>query len=192
MVQIQVKERKLLLQVGDITKHKGEAIVNAANPYLAGGGGVDGAIHKAGGSYILKECKQIISEIGRLSGGKAVITSGGHMPCQNVIHTVGPVYKIDPKKAPDILRSAYMESLKLADKMALKDIAFPSIATGVYGYPVEEAADIAMQAVLDFLEQDSLIEEVYFYLFTSEDYEVYKAALEAMLELRAQKKSDDG
>lgn len=181
-MQTIVNQKKLIIQVGDITKYNGDAIVNAANPYLAGGGGVDGAIHRAGGPSILKACQEIIREIKRLPNGKAVITAGGALPARNVIHAVGPIYSRNPRSAPDILKSAYLESLKLADKMALKDMAFPSIGTGSYGYPLAEAAAIAMDTIVHYLKGQTGLEKVAFYLFSNHDYAVYAKALKPLVD----------
>ncbi len=180
-MKININQKTLMLQVGDITKHSGEAIVNAANPYLAGGGGVDGAIHRAGGPFLLKACQEIIREIKRLPNGKAVITAGGALPARNVIHAVGPIYSHNPQAAPAILKSAYWESLHLADKMVLKDIAFPSIGTGSYGYPIGEAAAIAMKTIVDYLHGTTSLEKVFFYLFTNHDYQIYVQALKQVV-----------
>jgi len=164
---------------GDITTQKFDAIVNAANSSLMGGGGVDGAIHRAGGPQILEECKAYVAEHGRLPTGQAMITSGGKLPAKYVIHTVGPIYsksKVVSSKLKVELRSCYVESLKLAAKRELKSVAFPSISTGAYRYPLEEAAPIAVQAVKDFLEKPSSIKEVYFVLFNDATYEAYMNA----------------
>lgn len=182
-MQKEVNQKQIQLQVGDLTMFKGDAIVNAANPYLAGGGGVDGAIHRVGGPGILRACQKIINEIGRLPAGKAVITHGGQLPAKNVIHTVGPIYKKDGARAPRLLKSAYYESLDLADKMNLKSIAFPSLATGAYGYPVQAAAPIAMTTIIAYLSGQTVIERVAMILFTNDDYLVYSQALQAALEL---------
>jgi O-acetyl-ADP-ribose deacetylase (regulator of RNase III) len=157
---------------GDITRQKADAIVNAANSSLMGGGGVDGAIHRAGGPGILEECKKVIKKIGRLETGKAVITTGGDLLAKYVIHTVGPIYKKAQEQAQE-LRSCYIESLKLAASKGLKTIAFPSISTGAYRYPLSEAAPIAVRAVKDFLKNKTSIEQVYFVLFNYETYEAY-------------------
>ena len=160
---------------GDITKLKVDAIVNAANSSLMGGGGVDGAIHRAGGPAILEECKKIVAKQGRLPTGQAVITTGGNLPAKYVIHTVGPIYsqRTDHRTQSTELRSCYIESLKLAAAKKLKSIAFPSISTGAYRYPLSEAAPIAVQAVKDFLKKETSIKEVYFVLFNDETYRAY-------------------
>ncbi len=170
----------LQILLGDITKQDTDAIVNAANSGLMVGGGVDGAIHRAGGSKILEECKEIIKRIGFLASGKAVITSGGNLKAKFVIHTVGPIYKGGKNKEPELLRSCYWESLKVALDNGIKTIAFPSISTGAYGYPKELAATIALKAVSDFLKENQKIEEAKFVLFDKETFEVYKKALEEL------------
>ncbi|MBW2278337.1 MAG: macro domain-containing protein, partial [Deltaproteobacteria bacterium] len=126
----------ITLEQGDITGHTADAIVNAANSGLMGGGGVDGAIHRVGGPAILEACKQIRAEHGRLPAGRAVITTGGNLPARFVIHTVGPIWSGGEKDEPRTLASCYRESLDLAAVNGLRSIAFPSISTGAYGYPV--------------------------------------------------------
>jgi O-acetyl-ADP-ribose deacetylase (regulator of RNase III) len=129
----------------DITKETTNAIVNAANSSLLGGGGVDGAIHRAGGPSILAECKTIVTKIGHLAPGKAVITNSGRLPAKFIIHTVGPIYRDGKSGEPETLASAHRESIHLADEHALQSISFPAISTGAYGYPVAEAAQIAVR-----------------------------------------------
>lgn len=165
---------KILL--GDITEQDTDAIVNAANPHLCGGGGVDGAIHRKGGPKILSECKEIIKKIGLLQTGKAVITSSGNLKAKFVIHTVGPVFKGGKNNEEELLRSCYQESLKLCLENGIKTIAFPSISTGAFGYPKELAAPIAISAVSDFLRENEGIEEVRFLLFDKETEKIYKQA----------------
>jgi O-acetyl-ADP-ribose deacetylase (regulator of RNase III) len=137
----------------DITTLAVDAVVNAANSSLMGGGGVDGAIHRAGGPAILEECRKIVSEIGRLPTGEAVITTAGNMPARHVIHTVGPVWHGGKQKEKSLLRNAYYNSLRVAKENDVKTVAFPSISTGVYGYPVRLAAKEAVDAVAQFVEQ---------------------------------------
>ncbi|MCL6635337.1 MAG: O-acetyl-ADP-ribose deacetylase [Peptococcaceae bacterium] len=168
------KARLRLLQ-GDITQQDTEAIVNAANPSLMGGGGVDGAIHRAGGPQILEECKQIAARIGKLPAGEAVITTGGRLPARYVIHTVGPVWQDGRHGEPELLRSAYLNSLSLAKEKGIRSVSFPSISTGAYRFPVEKAARIALAAVRDFLQNNEL-EEVRFVLFSDKDLKVYEEA----------------
>jgi len=143
-----------------------------------GGGGVDGAIHRAGGSAILDECKQIVSRQGRLPTGKAVMTTGGNLKARYVIHTVGPIWHGGNKGEPELLASAYQESLKLAAENHLGSISFPSISTGAYGYPVSEASKVAIGVVIAFLRQRATsLREVMFVLFDSQTFTVYASAL---------------
>ena len=165
---------------GDITGQATDAIVNAANSGLMGGGGVDGAIHRAGGPVILEECRRIRAERGRLPTGQAVITTGGDLKAAYVIHTVGPVWGGGTKNEPELLASAYRESLKLAVETGLKTVSFPSISTGAYGYPVESAARVALQTVIDFLSEDDSLEEVIFVLFDSRTAGVYEDVLKEL------------
>src|SRR5229473_814979 len=135
----------------DITKETTEAIVNAANSSLLGGGGVDRAIHHAGGPSILKECKRIVAKIGTLPAGKAVITTGGRLAAKFVIHTVGPVYRDRRRGEPETLASCYRTSIQMADDHGIESLSFPSISTGAYGYPVREAAAVALAATVESL-----------------------------------------
>jgi len=177
-----VNRTRLSIIRGDITTQATDAIVNAANPGLMGGGGVDGAIHRAGGSAILEECKQIVAKQGRLPTGKAVITSGGNLTAKHVIHTVGPIWQGENKGEAALLESAYIESLKLAAEHNLTSVSFPSISTGAYGYPVAEASRVAIKAVVSFLkEQVTPIKEVVFVLFDPKTYEAYASALEELV-----------
>jgi O-acetyl-ADP-ribose deacetylase (regulator of RNase III) len=173
-----IKQARLSIIQGDITKQATDAIVNAANPGLMGGGGVDGAIHRAGGPAILEECKQIVASQGRLPTGKAVITTGGNLAAKHVIHTVGPIWQGGNKGEASLLESAYRQSLKLAAAHNLTSVSFPSISTGAYGYPVAEAARVATAAVVSFLrEQVTSVKEVVFVLFDSRTYDAYSSAL---------------
>lgn len=158
------------IKLGDITEEKTDAIVNAANNTLLGGGGVDGAIHRRGGAAILEQCKKHAG----CPTGEARITTAGDLPCKYIIHAVGPVYGSDPFLDKKLLYSAYFNSLILADEYGIKTIAFPSISTGAYGYPIDEAVRIAFEAVIDFSKTDSTIEEVVFVLFSQESYRVYE------------------
>lgn len=166
---------KIELLKGDITKLSIDAIVNAANSSLLGGGGVDGAIHRAGGREILDECKKIRDIQGGCKVGESVITSAGLLPCKNVIHTVGPVWKGGINNEPDKLRNCYFNSLKLAEKSNLKEIAFPNISTGVYGYPKDRAALIALETVQTYTSE--IIEKVIFICFDEENYTIYSQLL---------------
>mgnify|MGYP001066857905 CR=1 FL=1 len=170
----QYKETKLNIVEGDITKIAVDGIVNAANNTLLGGGGVDGAIHRAGGPIILEQCKKI----GGCPTGEARITTAGNMPSKYVIHTVGPIYKDGTKDEDKLLYNAYYNSLKLAKEYGIETIAFPSISTGVYGYPKDEASEIAIKAVIDFIDKDNSIKEVTFVLFSKKDYSIYKDKLD--------------
>ena len=173
-----IGKTKLALLQGDITRQATDTIVNAANSSLMGGGGVDGAIHRAGGPAILEECKQIVAQIGRLETGKAVITTGGNLPAKYVIHTVGPVWHGGERREAELLVSAYRESLKLATERKLNSISFPSISTGAYGYPLAEAAEVALRTVSDFLHDTATsLAEVYFVLFDSNSYRTYTSKL---------------
>lgn len=171
-----IVNRITLLQ-GDITKLEVDAIVNAANSSLMGGGGVDGAIHRAGGPVILEECREIVARHGRCATGEAVITSGGNLPAKYVIHTVGPVWYGGQNNEPQLLQNAYINSLKLAVEHQIQTIAFPNISTGIYGYPKEQAARIAIQAVTGFLTENEQIRQVFLVCFDQENYGLYKALL---------------
>lgn len=168
-----VKERLAVIQ-GDITKLAVDAIVNAANSSLMGGGGVDGAIHRAGGPAILEECRKIREKQGGCPTGEAVITTGGNLPAKYVIHTVGPVWRGGKQGEERLLRNCYRNSLRLAVEHGVKTIAFPNISTGVYGYPKREAAQAAMDEVVKFLAEDTQIEKVIFVCFNEDNYEIYR------------------
>jgi O-acetyl-ADP-ribose deacetylase (regulator of RNase III) len=172
-----VNATKLILRIGDITAQDTAAIVNAANSSLLGGGGVDGAIHRAGGPGILAECRQIVSRIGFLAPGRAVITSAGDLPAKYVIHTVGPVWQGGGKQEDAVLADAYRASLSLARQYGITSIAFPSISTGAYRFPVERAASVALALVLQVLSADAWFTEVRLVLWSREDFEVYAAVL---------------
>lgn len=168
---------KIELIRGDITKLKVDAIVNAANSSLMGGGGVDGAIHRAGGPLILEECKKIVARQGGCKTGETVITTAGNLPAKFVIHTVGPVWNGGKKNEATLLANCYHNSLKLAVENKLSSIAFPNISTGVYGYPKKEAAEIAVKTVSDFLNQNDFIDSVYFVCFDEENYHQYRSLI---------------
>ncbi len=172
-----INKAKISIIQGDITRQSTDAIVNAANSSLMGGGGVDGAIHRAGGPAILEECIKIVAKQGRLPTGKAVITTAGNMQAKHVIHTVGPIWHGGNQDEPSLLASAYRESLKLAAANKLTSISFPSISTGAYGYPVEKAAVIALQEIVAFLKKPSSIIEVVFVLFDARTFTAYADAL---------------
>lgn len=164
---------------GDITKLDVDAIVNAANTSLLGGGGVDGAIHRAGGPRILEEGQAIRARQGGCDPGSAVITSGGNLKARFVIHTVGPVWRGGNNNEDTLLTSAYTESLKLAVANGVRSVAFPNISTGVYGFPKGRAAEIATKAVRDFLEHDNILSRIIFCCFDDENYKIYKSILDA-------------
>ena len=163
---------KIKLIQGDITKITTEAIVNAANTSLLGGGGVDGAIHRAGGKEILDECVKIRNKQGGCNVGEAVITTAGNLPLKYVIHTVGPVWNGEKEEKKTLLENCYKNCLKIAEYKELKSIAFPNISTGIYHFPKDKAAEIAIETVKSF--QFNSIEEVIFVCFDEENYNIYK------------------
>ena len=167
---------RVLVVVGDITRQDVTAIVNAANSTLLGGGGVDGAIHRAGGPEILKECKEIRRTVypDGLPAGEAVITTGGNLPAKYVIHTVGPIYGREPEREATLLAACYQNSLALARQHGVTSLAFPSISTGAYGYPKTEAAQIASATIKNFLSSDQQIERVRLVFFQERDARVFR------------------
>lgn len=171
--QAQVGAATMELMRGDITTVAVDVIVNAANTSLLGGGGVDGAIHRKGGPAILEECRRI----GRCKTGNAVITTGGNLPARYVIHTVGPVWNGGSRGEPELLARAYRNSLRVADERGLTSIAFPSISTGAYRYPIEQAARIALDTVTEHLRAGGSLRRVVFVLFTEDDLAVYQRIL---------------
>jgi len=176
--EVTVKQTKVTVIREDITGQATDAIVNAANSSLMGGGGVDGAIHRAGGPAILEECRQIVARQGRLPAGQAVITTGGNLKAMYVIHTVGPIWHGGSRGEAVILAGAYGESLKLASERKLSSISFPSISTGAYGYPVAEAARVAINTVVSFLNRENTsLKEVVFVLFDAVTYKAYTSVL---------------
>ena len=176
-MQTIIGNTKIILFIGDITEQETDAIVNAANPGLMGGGGVDGAIHRKGGPDILKECKIVRKRYPDvLPTGQAVITTGGALKARKVIHTVGPVWHGGINKEKQRLADAYKNSLRIAIENGIKTISFPSISTGAYGYPVEKASFVAVKAVIGFLGEFKNIEEVRFILHSSHDLAIYERA----------------
>jgi O-acetyl-ADP-ribose deacetylase (regulator of RNase III) len=164
----------------DITRETTDAVVNAANSSLLGGGGVDGAIHRAGGPAVLAECRQIVSKIGSLPAGKAVITTGGRLAAKHVIHTVGPIYRDGGQAEAEKLASCHRESIRLADEHALASLSFPAISTGAYGYPVSEAAPIAISSVVEALAAARHVKKVRFVLFDIATLKAYTRAAEML------------
>jgi O-acetyl-ADP-ribose deacetylase (regulator of RNase III) len=178
MRSVQVGPSWLELVEGDITRQDTEAIVNAANQTLLGGGGVDGAIHRAGGPRVLEECRKI----GGCPTGEARITTGGDLKAKWIIHTVGPVYRDGKRGEPELLAGAYRNSLTLAAEHGIKTLAFPSISTGAYGYPFPEAARIALGTTLEFLRGHPEIDLVRFVLYGPAAFQAYDQALTKLLE----------
>ena len=178
-MKININQSVLELIGGDITEQDTDVIVNAANTSLLGGGGVDGAIHMAGGPKILEECKKL----GGCPTGEARITTGGNLKAKYVIHTVGPIYHNGKSREAELLANAYKNSLNLAYKHKLNSVAFPSISTGAYGYPIDKASKIALKTVADYLKAHSEITLVRFVLFGSKAYQVYEKALQELTKL---------
>jgi len=172
-MEIKVGKSVLSLKRGDITREKTDAIVNAANSTLQGGGGVDGAIHRAGGPAILEECKKLNG----CKPGDAKITTGGRLPAKHVIHTVGPIWRGGQKREEQTLASAYRRSLEVALEAGLSSVSFPSISTGAYRFPIDRAADIALSTIKEFLEAHQQIKSVTMVLFGDKDLAVYEKAL---------------
>lgn len=177
-MRVKIENSVLELVEGDITEQSTEAIVNAANRTLLGGGGVDGAIHKAGGPRILDECRKLDG----CNPGEAKITTGGSLLALYVIHTVGPVYRDGKHHEAHLLASCYKRCLEVAVENSIESISFPSISTGAYGYPMEDAAKIALGSVIDFLKRNSSIKLVRFVLYGQKSYEAYSEALDELME----------
>ncbi|MBV9102875.1 MAG: macro domain-containing protein [Candidatus Eremiobacteraeota bacterium] len=172
MDELRIGATTIALEPGDITRVHAEAIVNAANAHLAGGGGVDGAIHRAGGPSIMEECRRI----GACKTGGAVLTGAGNLPSRYVIHAVAPRYAGRPRDG-ELLRSAYGTALDVACKLGLRTIAFPSLGTGAYGYPIDEAADIALSTARGHALGETTLERITFVLFSERDLAAFRAAL---------------
>lgn len=175
----EIGSARIELVKGDITSESTDAIVNAANSSLLGGGGVDGAIHRAGGPEILSECRTL----GGCPPGEARITTGGKLKARHVIHTVGPVYRGGASGERNVLAAAYRNSLELASKRGLKSISFPSISTGAYGYPVDDASRVALREVINYLKSGGGINLVRFVLFDDHDYDTYKRSLDRLISI---------
>lgn len=176
-MQSELKDGKIKLLRGDITKLKVDAIVNAANSSLLGGGGVDGAIHKAGGEQILKECIKIREKQGGCNTGEAVITTGGNLSAKYVIHTVGPIWNGGNRREEELLESCYKNCLKIAQENNIRTIAFPCISTGVYNFPKRLAAKIALKVVKEFMAKENSMQELIFICYDEESYNIYAESL---------------
>ena len=174
---------RLNLLQGDITKIEVDAIVNAANSSLLGGGGVDGAIHRAGGPDILEACRKIRAARGGCPTGEAVITTAGQLPAKYVIHTVGPVWQDGNNREEQLLGYAYLNSLKLAEKHDIHSLSFPNISTGVYGFPKELAAKIALKTVWQYLIRHPHIQKVNFVCFDAENFRIYQEKIKELQDL---------
>ena len=164
----------------DITQETTDAIINAANSSLLGGGGVDGAIHRAGGPAILEECRAIVSKIGRLAAGNAVITTGGNLSAKHVIHTVGPVFRDGNHRENEVLASCHYQSIRVADEHGLSSLAFPAISTGAFGYPVDEAAPIALSSTAEALAHAKQVTHCRFVLFDAATVRAFERAAEKL------------
>lgn len=175
-----VNRTRFVLIRGDITEQTTEVIVNAANSGLSGGGGVDGAIHRAAGPAILAECKEIVERDGRCPAGQAVITSGGRLKAKWIVHAVGPVWSGGQRNEEEKLRGAYLNSLALAAVKNARSIAFPAISTGAYRYPLQPAARTALQSCAEFSRLNPQFDEIVFVLFSERDLEVYKQELDCI------------
>jgi O-acetyl-ADP-ribose deacetylase len=187
--QVQDFKLRILLDAGrtiefggpaDITQEMTNAIVNAANSSLLGGGGVDGAIHRAGGAAILTECRQIVSKIGRLPAGQAVVTGGGRLAAKHVIHTVGPIYRGGDDGEAETLASCHRECIRLADELGLTSLSFPAISTGAFDYPVPEAAAVAVSSTVEALASAKNVSRVRFVLFDISTLRIYMRAAEKL------------
>jgi O-acetyl-ADP-ribose deacetylase (regulator of RNase III) len=181
-MRILLDDHKIIEIAGpaDITDETTDAIVNAANSSLLGGGGVDGAIHRAGGPAILEECRTIVSRIGRLAAGNAVITTGGRLRAKHVIHTVGPIFRDGNHRESETLASCHHEPIRIADEHGLSSLAFPAISTGAYGYPVDEAAPIALTATVDALTSARHVKLCRFVLFDTSTVHAFEHAAERL------------
>jgi len=181
ILRITLGDRILLIAgPGDITREQTDAIVNAANSSLLGGGGVDGAIHRAGGPEILASCEAIVGRIGRLPAGQAVATTGGRLAARHVIHTVGPFWSGGNRDEADTLASCHRESIRVADELHLVSIAFPAISTGAYRYPVDQAAQVAITSAADALKKADHVREVRFVLFDAHTFDHYANAARSL------------
>lgn len=187
-IRLLLKDGKVIEFAGpaDITQEKTDAVVNAANSSLLGGGGVDGAIHRAGGPAILEECRRIVSKVGRLAAGNAVVTTGGKLPAKYVIHTVGPIYRDGNRRESETLESCHRESIRLADEKQLTSLSFPAISTGAFGYPVTEAAAIAVASTAEALAFAKHVRVVRFVLFDAATLREYAQAAEKFAQMNVE------
>jgi O-acetyl-ADP-ribose deacetylase len=176
-MEAKINETLIVLACGDITEESTDAIVNAANERLAGGAGVDGAIHRAGGPAIMAECRKI----GGCPTGQAVITTAGNLKAKFVIHTVGPIYCGGTRNEAKLLQSCYRECLKLALHKNLQSISFPAISTGIYGYPIDEAAHLALKICIEFAHENNGIKFIRHILFDSRSYEIFSAEFKKLI-----------
>ena len=176
-MEARIKHCLLTLKIGDITGETTDAIVNAANSGLRGGGGVDGAIHRAGGPAIMEECRKI----GSCPPGSAVITTAGRLQTKYVIHAVGPIYHDGRHDEEKTLKSAYRSCLILASRRGIKSLAFPALSTGAYGYPLQQAARIALDTVIEYIKNHDDIQIVHFVLYNQDTYEIFKAELASLI-----------
>ncbi len=182
MYDTKIYNTPLQLIIGDITQFKVDAMVNSANSELKGGGGVDGAIHRCAGSELLEECKKWIQVYGSLKTGKAIITKGYNLSAKHVIHTVGPIYSQHTAQENDILlQSCYQNCLELASDYHLKTIAFCSISTGVYGFPIERASQVALETIVRFLEENDSFEQVFFVLYSQPVFESFLKTIKTIV-----------
>jgi O-acetyl-ADP-ribose deacetylase (regulator of RNase III) len=184
-LQTRWNDCEIHLHDGDITALEVDAVVNAANSELWAGSGVCGAIHRRGGRAIAEECAVLIAQMGSVPVGHAVITTGGNLPARHVIHAVGPIYDDHPQDAADLLAAAYRNSLTVARRHGLQSIAFPCLSTGVYGYPKDEACQVALRAVRDDLEQHGRLSQVVFCTFGADDTQLYRDAFRRQQEQNA-------
>lgn len=177
-MEIRIGQTTLALKKGDITKEEVDAIVNAANSRLIGGGGVDGAIRSAAGPKVEDECARVRAEKGGCPTGKAVYTSAGNLRAKYIIHTVGPFYNGGKNNEAELLASAFKESMKVADSLNCSSVAFPAISTGIYQYPVDQAAEVSIQALFDYIKQGTRISRVNMVLFDDNAFSTFVEALE--------------
>lgn len=178
MINKKIGNTHLIIKKGDITKEQSEVIVNAANSALENGGGVNGAIHQKAGPGLDKECRQVFIEQGRCNPGDAVVTSAGSLEAKWIIHTVGPIWKGGKRGEEQLLRSCYYRSLALASHMGAHSIAFPSISTGIFHFPIEQASKVALKTIIAFIKEYPSFDKVTLVLFSEEDFELYKKTLE--------------